>query len=144
MPREIFTYTANTATTSFISLPAEYNDQPLSNKIKINNNAYILYDDKNISVGKIILATNSNYFKIDENNTSTISNTNYLIAFEDKEESYVIFNMSFRSIPQTQGYINKNLRAKAVGTGGKYLGKNVTVDIKIDENTKIRKVILKY
>jgi len=137
--REVYTYTRNDL--------YQYNQSsPSSNNLGSNTDSidgvetanFILYDNKKLPVGEILF----NEFVTKFQDKISVYSTNVLLSFDDKSESYIIFLLSYKT---SNRFIKKNKTfvGKAVGTGGKYLGKEVTVTVKTDE-TATRKVILEY
>ena len=99
---------------------------------------YILYDNQNHPVGKIFL----NEFVSQFQDKTSLYSTNLLLSFEDTDESYILFLLSYKT-PDKFIKKNKTLFSKSVGSGGKYVGKDVTITLKTDE-TATRKIILEY
>jgi len=137
--REVYTYTLNDL--------YQYNQlSPSSNNLGSNtdnidgveNANYILYNNKKLPTGKIVL----NEFVTKFQDKTSVYSSNALLSFEDKSDSYIIFLLSYKTSDRFLKK-NKTFVSKAVGTGGKYLGKEITVTVKTDETTT-RKVILEY
>lgn len=137
--REVYFYTSavNATLDNKIPLapPSSSIGTTLTNTAETRNVINILYDSKKNNVGKVIINKNNNTFE--KNTGGFVSNATYL--FDDG--SYVMLlkwvNNS-AALPSNQKYVNK-----AVSTGGKYAGKDVTVILKTD-NTLTRKLILEY
>ena len=133
--REVYNYTNPVGGYANIPLaaPSSSIGTTLTNTARIENEVLSLYDTKKKLVGKKINNRNRSNF---ENNTNgCVSNEVYL--FDDG--SYVMtleWLDNFRQ-PNTK-FVNK-----AISTGGKYAGKEVTVTIKACDN-RGRKVILEY
>jgi len=144
--REVYKYTANIDKYSEVSLAANNNSSVNTDRTAVTNNVFTLYDKSSTKdVGKVLYnAFKSVFFnKVNTNNTpEIIFNVNFCLFFDDDLASYITYNIVYNS---KNGYIDKNKTfvAKATGTGGKYLGKDVTVILKTD-NSRGRKVIFEY
>lgn len=139
--REVYTYT-NVGGSIFenkipLAAPSASIGTTLTNTCEIRNKAStILYDNKKNPVGKIIINKTLNFFE--NNMTGEISNAVYL--FDDGSYVMVLkfINTNNTLLPQNTTFVNK-----AISTGGKYAGKDVTVTLKVGSG-KDRKVILEY
>jgi len=135
--REVYTNNASVETRRVTSLAPTFSSigTTFTDIAEIRNNSYPLYDKKENIVGKLTTNTNVNY---DANNIGGVRNATYLF----NDGSYVMtlnwFNGKTNIISPNAKYVNK-----AISTGGRYAGKDVTVTIKTDE-TPIRKIILEY
>jgi len=135
--REVYTYTATSVYTSIpLAAPSSSIGTTLTNTSEVQNKVYTLYNTKAKSVGKYILNKNINYF---ENNDQGFVG-NLVFLFDDG--SYVMI-LLYVSSNNTIAPPNRKYVEKAVSTGGKYAGKDVTVTVKTD-NTLTRKVIITY
>jgi hypothetical protein len=134
--REVYTYTVTSVYTS-IPLAASSTSigTTLTNTAEIQNTVYTLYDTKKNIVGKDIINKNINSF---DKNNGYVSNSTYLF----NDGSYV---MTLKFVEHTSNIAppNTTYTHKAVSTGGKYAGKDVTVTVKTD-NTLTRKLIITY
>jgi hypothetical protein len=141
--REVFKYLANNDRYSEVSLAANNNNAVNTDRSAVTNIVFTLYDKSSKKdVGKVLYNAFNSVFSNKVNTQEIIFNVNYCLFFDDDLDSYVTFNIVYKS---TDGYIDKRKTfiAKATGTGGKYAGKDVTVTIKSDE-TLTRKLILEY
>jgi hypothetical protein len=134
--REVYSY-INTGISSTISLAPSSNNigAILTNTVELQNNVFTLNDKKGNSVGKKIGNNNRSLF---ENNTGGfVSNTVFLF----NDGSYVMTLLWIN----TTGLIPANTKyvSKAVSTGGRYAGKEVTVTLETN-NTLTRKIIFEY
>jgi len=137
--REVYTYDRISASdnTILLAAPSSSIGTTLTNTAEIKNNGTTtLYDTKKNTVGKLILTKNVNNFE--NANVGYVSNTVYL--FDDS--SYV---MVLKFVESNTGILPPNAKIvnKAISTGGKYAGKDVTVTVKTD-GTLTRKLILEY
>jgi hypothetical protein len=136
--REVYNYTSTGGISDNkipLAAPSSSIGTTLTNTAEILNKVYPLYDTKKNAVGKFIVNENNSIF---ENNTAGyVSNAVYL--FDDGSYVMVLKWVNNNSmLPPNSKYVNK-----AISTGGKYAGKDVTVTVKTDSN-KGRKVILEY
>jgi hypothetical protein len=133
--REVYNYTNPIGDSARISLapPSSNIGTTLTNTAEIQNNVNSLYDNKKNLVGKYIANRVVNTFE--DKTTGYVNNRVY--AFDDG--SYVM------TLEWSSGYKKPNTKYvyKAVSTGGKYAGKDVTVILKTDSD-KGRKVIFEY
>jgi hypothetical protein len=135
--REVYTYTATSVYTGIpLAAPSSSIGTTLTNTAEVQNKVYPLYDTKAKSVGKYILNKDINYF---ENNDQGFVG-NLVFLFDDGSYVMTLLYVSSNNTiaPPNSKYVNK-----AISTGGKYAGKDVTVTVKTDSN-KGRKVILEY
>lgn len=145
--REVFNYTANIDKYSEVLLAANNNNAVNTNRTAVTNNVFTLYDKSSTKdVGKVLYNAFKSVFFNKVNTkyrTEIIFDVNFCLFFDDDLDSYITYNIVYNS---KDGYIDKNKTfvAKATGTGGKYLGKDVTVTLKTADNSRGRKVILKY
>jgi hypothetical protein len=145
--REVYKYTANIDKYSEVSLAAKNNSAVNTDRSAVTNNVFTLYDKSSTKdVGKVLYNAFKNVFFNKVNTkytTEIIFNVNYCLFFDDDLDSYVTYNIVYKS---KDGYKDKNetFVAKATGTGGKYAGKDVTVTLKTAGNSRGRKVILEY
>ena len=110
----------------------------LTNTAEIQNKVNPLYDKKGTTiVGKNIVNKNLNYFG--NNNGGFVNNGVFLF----NDGSYV---MILRWVTTRTNDLQPNTIYvdKAISTGGKYAGKDVTVTLKTDNNVKSVKVIFEY
>jgi hypothetical protein len=136
--REVYTYTITGRLNRIpLAAPSSSIGTTLTNTAEIvNNGGTPLYDKKGSIFGKVVLNTCRNIF---ENNTGGyVSNATYL----SNDGSYV---MTLKWVNSDTTTLSKNTKFvdKAISTGGKYAGKDVTVTLKTDE-TLTRKVIFEY
>jgi hypothetical protein len=133
--REVYTYTNAVGGSATIPLaaPSSSIGTTLTNTAVIENEVIPLYDNKKTLVGKIIYNRNKNDFE----NSINGKVLNQVFLFDDG--SYVM-NLEWLSNRRKENtkYVNK-----AVSTGGKYAGKDVTVTLKSD-GPDARKVIFEY
>ena len=109
----------------------------LTNTSEIRNKPPVtFYDNKKNPVGKMILNKTMNYFENKEE--GYVGNTVYLF----NDGSYVMV-LKFSDSIGTDPKPNAKFVNKAISTGGKYAGKDVTVTLKVGSG-KDRKVILEY
>lgn len=128
---EVFLYTSNNDRYSEVVLPAKKNNQVANVRTAVTNNVHDLYIKSSTkSVGKVLY----NAFKTVFSEYPIIFNVNYCLFFDDDLSSYITFNIVYKS---KDGYIDKNKTfiTKAIGTGGKYAGKDVIVTFKTDNST---------
>jgi hypothetical protein len=139
--REVYRYTANNDRYSEVLLPARNNNQVGSIRTAVTNNVHDLYNKSSAkkSVGKVLYNAFKNVFT----DYPIIFNVDYCLFFDDEAGSYISFNIVYKS---KDGYIDKNKTfvAKAIGSGGIYAGKDVTVTLKTDNSTADREVIFEY
>jgi hypothetical protein len=145
--REVYKYTANIDKYSEVLLTANNNSAVNTDRAAVTNNVFTFYDKSSTKdVGKVLYNAFKSVFNKKVNTKDTteiIFDVNYCLFFDDDLDSYVTYNMVYKS---KDGYIDKNdtFVAKATGTGGKYAGKDVTVTLKTAGNSRGRKVILEY
>jgi hypothetical protein len=145
--QEVYKYTANIDKYSEVLLAANNNNAVNTDRTAVTNNVFTLYDKSSTKdVGKVLYNAFKSVFykKVNTKDTADIIifDVNFCLFFDDDLDSYITYNIVYNS---KDGYIdeNKTFVAKATGTGGKYIGKDVTVFLKTD-NSKGRKVILEY
>ena len=135
--REVFNYTATTFNTSIpLAAPSSSIGTTLTNTSETQNKVYPLYNTKAKSVGKYIVNKNFNYFE--NNDQGFVGNLVFLFNDGSYVMTLIWINSNNTIAPPNRKYVEK-----AVSTGGRYAGKDVTVTIKTDE-TLTRKVILEY
>ena len=145
--REVFKYLANIDKYSEVLLAANNNSAVNTDRAAVTNNVFTLYDKSSRNdVGKVLYNAFKSVFFNKVNTkytTEIIFNVNYCLFFDDDLDSYITYNIAYKS---KDGYKDKNKTfvAKATGTGGKYAGKDVTVTLKTAANSRDRKVILEY
>lgn len=142
MPREVYNYTVDSATEARTVFAPENNTTTVGVQAATVNNVFNLCKkDTTAVVGKVLYNAFKNTFQ-DETSKFNLYNLDYCFYFDDVEESYLIFNLAYKSSAFSINP-NKTFVAKAVGTGGKYLGKDVTITIKTNK-TNVRKILVDY
>ena len=124
-----------------LAAPAYRLGSVLTNTADVRQGVCILKDKKDNVVGKYIVCKNvTNSDSSYEIQNGVVYNTTFLF----NDDSYV---MNFQYITFSNGYPiyqpNKKYVNKAISTGGKYSGKDVTITVKTDD-TPVRKVIIEY
>jgi hypothetical protein len=136
--REVYKYTG---TSVYPSIPLASQSSSigttLTNTSIVANKVVPLNDTKGNIVGKVIVNENVNNFE--NNNQGFLSNVVYLLD----NGSYVMVLKWINNSVDGEPPSNTKYTEKAVSTGGKYAGKDVTVILKVGSDNN-RKVILEY
>lgn len=142
MPCETYNYTVDSSTEAKSSFTPENNTTTVGIQAATVNNVFNLCEkDTTKVVGKVLYNAFRNTFQ-DKTSKFNLYNLDYCFYFNDAAESYLIFNLAYKS-EAFSIKPDKTFVAKAVGTGGKYLGKDVTITIKTNK-TNVRKILVEY